>query len=106
MDAQARKRYEIMLKIGYVCLIFFPLASVILCYVMRSDVKDDPTLPSHCQWQIWTFWLSLILGIVGYVLTATLVGAVIGMPMLMGVWIWCLYRAIKGFMALEKNSAL
>lgn len=106
MEQGTRKKYEIMLKIGYVCIIFFPLVSVILSYIMRSDVSEDAILPSHCTWQIRTFWWSLGLGIVGYILTVTMVGAVVGLPLILAVWVWCIYRAIKGFFALEKNAAL
>lgn len=106
MEQPSKKKYEILLKIGYVCLIFFPLVSIVLSYVLRGDVREDPVLSSHCRWQIRTFWWSLLLGITGYILNMTIVGAVIGLPLLFGVWVWCLYRAIKGFLGLEKNQAV
>ena len=106
MDATTIKKYTLFLKIGYVCLVLFPIASVILCYVIRSDVRESPILPSHCNWQIKTFWVSFALVMIGYIITMTLVGALVGLPLLFGVFIWCIYRAIKGFLALEKNSAI
>ena len=106
MDAEARKKNMLILKVSYALLVLFPIASVIICYVMRGDVRDDPVMPSHCNWQIKTFWVSLALGLVGIVLTSTLIGAVVGGPLLLGVWIWCIYRAIKGFLTLDKNAAV
>ena len=106
MDDQEKKKYALMLKISYVCLVLFPIAAVIFCYVMRSDVREDPVMPSHCNWQIKTFWVSLALYIVGIMLSVTVIGALVGMPLLFGMFIWCIYRAVKGFLALEKNSAI
>ena len=106
MDAEARKKNMLILKISYFLLVFFPIASVIICYIMRSDMQDDLVMPSHCHWQIKTFWVSLGLAIVGYLLTITMIGALVGLPLIFGVWVWCLYRAIKGFLTLEKDAAV
>ena len=103
---------KLYLKISYVFLVIFPIVSVILCYIMRSDLSGNPMLLSHCQWQISTFWKSLIYGIilivVCMVLTIALpiIGALISMPLYLGLWAWCLYRAIKGFLQLEKDSSV
>ena len=43
--------------------------------------------------KIWQGITQIILGIVGIVLTVTMVGAIIGLPLLLAVWIWAIISA-------------
>lgn len=106
------EKYRMYFKISYAVSAFFPILSVIFCYVIRSDVRGDAILFSHCKWQIATFWMVLIGGIVGGLLCIMLafvlpiIGVLLAYPFLFALWGWCLYRVIKGFMALDKNSPI
>ena len=106
MEAEARKKNVFMIKISYICLALLTPIALIFCYLFRSDVKDDVVLTSHCNWQIKTGWIALALEIVGYLFIMTVIGAIIGLPLILVVTIWCIYRAIKGFLALEKDAAI
>ena len=63
-------------------------------------------LDSHFSWQIRTFWWSLLWVVIASVLIATFIGMVIGVPLMIGVGLWILYRIIRGWLALLSRSAM
>ncbi|POZ62686.1 hypothetical protein C2I19_07415 [Chromobacterium alticapitis] len=69
------------------------IVAVIINYVKRDEVRGT-LYESHFEWQIRTFWLALLGYVVGAVLTWLLVGFVI----LFAVWVWYIYRVVKGFL--------
>jgi uncharacterized membrane protein len=77
------------------------IAAVIINYLKRKEVEGT-WLESHFRWQIRTFWFGLLWSTIGVVLLFVLVGIVV----LMGVGAWVLYRAIKGWVALEDGKPL
>jgi len=77
------------------------IAGVIINYLKRKDVEGT-WLESHFRWQIRTFWYSLLWFGVGLVLLIV----VIGFFVLMGLAMWLLYRAIKGWLELEERKAM
>lgn len=67
------------------------IIGVIIAYVKRSDVAGTP-YESHMTSAIRTFWIGLIVGIVGFVLVFIFIGFIIlGVLML-----WQLFRIIRG----------
>jgi uncharacterized membrane protein len=80
---------------------FTIIAAVIVNYIKRRDVEGT-WLESHFRWQIRTFWYSLLWFGIGL---ATLV-VVIGFFVLMASALWVLYRAIKGWVALEDRKPM
>ena len=80
----------------------FPLiAGVIVNYVKRREVEGT-WLESHFRWQIRTFWYSLPWLGAGLVTLFILVGILI----LFVTAVWVLYRAIRGWIALEDGKAI
>lgn len=77
------------------------VAAVIINYLKRDEVRGT-WLESHFDWQIKTFWWMLIGVVVGWVLTLVLIGFLI----LLAVWIWYIYRIVKGWLALNDNRRL
>ncbi|KVA72219.1 DUF4870 family protein [Burkholderia ubonensis] len=77
------------------------LIAIIINYVKRSDTAGTP-YADHFEWQIRTFWRALIAYVIGFALL--FVG--IGFLVLGAVWIWTLYRIIKGWLYLNDNKAL
>ena len=77
------------------------LIAIIMNYVKRNEMRGT-WLESHVDWQIKTFWYSLIGYIVGFLLTAILIGYVI----ILVVFIWHVYRLIKGLTALNDNKPI
>jgi uncharacterized membrane protein len=81
------------------------IIAVIINYVKRDSVRGT-FLDSHFSWQIRTFWWSLLWVIVAGVMIATLIGAVIGIPLLLLVGLWVIYRIIRGWIALASRKAM
>ncbi len=69
------------------------IIGVIINYVKRDDARDT-WLYSHFNWQIRTFWFTLLWLIVG----GLLINTGLGFYIIMAVSIWLSYRIIKGWL--------
>lgn len=89
----------ILYFVGYFTLIPF-IVGVIIAHVQKGS--GDPLLDSHYDFQIRTFWISVLYGIVGFVLMVVLIG------FLVWAWwfIWSLIRNIKGILLLNENRPI
>ena len=76
------------------------VAAAIVASIGRSRTSDW-RLASHYRWQLRTCVFELIWGIVAAILILTIVGAVIGVPLAIAVFIWSIYRIVKGFIDLR-----
>lgn len=81
------------------------LLAVILNYIKRGTARDT-WLESHFRWQIRTFWFAFLWAIVAVTLIVTVIGAVVGIPLLFIVGIWVVYRVMRGWISLCSNQAL
>lgn len=81
------------------------IIAVIINYVKRDAVRGT-FLDSHFSWQIRTFWWSLLWVIIAMVMIATFVGIVIGVPLLLLLGLWVIYRIIRGWIALGNRKAM
>ena len=79
---------------------FVSIGGIILAYVNRGTAP--PWVETHYTWQIRSFWIGLVIGVIGIVSLFILVGALI---LLAGVIYW-LFRNIKGLTALNRNEAI
>ncbi len=80
---------------GWPSLHLATIGGVIIAYVQRNDVRGT-IWESHYEAMINTFWTSLVAGIAGVVMCMTIVGLVVGIPLLIGLVVWFLYRTIRG----------
>ena len=96
------KKVESTKKVVFVVYILYALSylfgityliGVIVAYVKKGDAEQS-WLEDHFRWQINTFWITLILGIVG--LATVVIG--IGWLILLGSAIWNIYRIVKGWL--------
>ncbi|MCL5966088.1 MAG: hypothetical protein M1550_02545 [Deltaproteobacteria bacterium] len=71
------------------------IVAIVIDYVKRDDARGT-FLESHFRWQIRTFWIALLWGAIGGILIL----AVVGIPVLIAGGIWCIYRIVKGWLAL------
>lgn len=76
------------------------IAGVIIAYLKRGEA--DSVSGSHFVYQIRTFWIGLLLTVIG-VLTAP-IG--IGFLVFLALLVWALVRCIKGLMANNDNRAI
>lgn len=75
------------------------IIAVIINYVKRNEVRGT-YLDSHFGWQIRTFWYAVVWFVIGAVLIATVLGMVIGVPLLIVAGLWVLYRIVRGWITL------
>jgi uncharacterized membrane protein len=81
------------------------IIAVIINYVKRGDVRGT-FLESHFSWQIRTFWWALLWFVIAGLFIITFIGMVIGVPLLLVVGIWVLYRIARGWLALFSNTPM
>jgi uncharacterized membrane protein len=77
------------------------IAAVVMAYIKLPEVRGT-YLESHCQQIIGTFWWSLLLGVVGVVLTFL----IIGFPILLGAFVWFVYRCVMGLVRISERRAV
>ena len=75
------------------------IIGLVINYVKRDETVGT-LYESHFNWQIRTFWWGLVWTIVGIVLSFIM----IGFAVLFVVWIWAIYRVVKGFLKLNDNQ--
>jgi uncharacterized membrane protein len=81
------------------------IIAVIINYVKRDNVRGT-FLDSHFSWQIRTFWWSLLWVVIAGILIATFIGMVIGIPLMVLVGLWILYRIVRGWLTLAGRKAM
>ena len=77
------------------------IIAVILNYLKRGDARGT-WLESHFNWQIRTFWWSLLWFAVGLALAVVLIGFLI----MCAAGLWVLYRAIRGWVELTEGKPM
>ena len=74
--------------------------ALVMSYVWRGDAAGS-YLSSHFDWLIRTFWFAVMWFVIAALFIFTIVGLVIGFPMLLVVGIWVVYRLARGLFALN-----
>jgi uncharacterized membrane protein len=77
------------------------IVGLIIAYVKRDELADTP-FASHMTSAIRTFWISLIVGIVGVLLS--IIG--IGIVVLIALAVWQLFRIIRGMIRAIDNQPI
>ena len=102
MQYTDEKKLESTKKVVFVVYILYALSylfgityliGVIIAYVKKGD-SGQAWIEDHLRWQINTFWVTLILGIIGTI--TIFIG--IGWFILIGSAIWNIYRIVKGWL--------
>lgn len=81
------------------------IVAVIMNYVKRADARGT-WVESHYRWQIRTFWYALLWFVIGWALILTLVGVVIGGPILIALTVWLVYRIGRGWLRLSDQRPM
>jgi uncharacterized membrane protein len=81
------------------------IVAVILNYVKRGDARGT-WADSHYRWQIRTFWFALLWAIIGWALIFTIIGAVVGVPILIALTLWLIYRIGRGWLRLRDRRPM
>jgi uncharacterized membrane protein len=85
------------------------IVAVIMNYVRRADVRGT-YLESHFTWQIRTFWWTLALSLLVFVVSAPLMPILVGfLTAPLGIFViglWVVYRVIRGWLALKERRTM
>jgi len=81
------------------------IIALVMSYIWRTDASYT-YLHSHFNWLIRTFWYAFIWIAIAWLLIITLVGIVIGVPLMLITGLWVVYRLCKGFLALNNQRAV
>jgi uncharacterized membrane protein len=77
------------------------LVGLIMAYVNKDEAPD--WLKTHYQFQIRTFWISMLYGFIGFLL---IFAFFIGILVIAFVYIWLIVRCVKGMKALDQRAAV
>jgi uncharacterized membrane protein len=75
------------------------IIAVIINYLKRSGARGS-WAESHYRWQIRTFWFALIWLLIAVLLVVTVIGAPVGLGLLLGLTVWLVYRIARGWLRL------
>jgi uncharacterized membrane protein len=81
------------------------IVAVILNYVKRGDARGT-WAESHYRWQIRTFWFAVLWFAIAVLLIVTILGAVIGVPILVVLTLWLIYRIVRGWLRLRDKRPM
>jgi uncharacterized membrane protein len=81
------------------------IAAVVLNYVKRGDARGS-WVESHYRWQIRTFWFALLWFVIGWAMIVTIIGALVGIPVLIALTVWLIYRIARGWMRLSDRRPM
>ncbi|MDQ9011810.1 hypothetical protein RFI36_19025 [Acinetobacter gerneri] len=120
----SNKTLTFALYILYIIAIFsagiLAIIALIINYVKMNDVRGT-IYESHFKWQINTFWWYLIWNVIAFIpfiflfftlddgvrFTSIAFGATVFCIAVVGLsWVWIVYRAIRGLIALNDNQAV
>jgi uncharacterized membrane protein len=89
----------LLFLVGWPCLHMSTVAGVVLAYIKRDDARGT-IWESHFHNMIEVFWISLVV----FIVAIPLCFVVIGIPILLGLFVWFLYRTIKGLIRAIENQ--
>ncbi len=75
------------------------LVGVIMAYINKGNAPE--WVQSHYRFQIRTFWIGLLFGVIGAVTAAFVVGILI----LVLLFVWWIVRCVKGMKYISQGSA-
>jgi uncharacterized membrane protein len=81
------------------------IAAAVVNYVKRDEVRGT-WAESPYRWQIRTFWFALAWFLVGWLFILTFVGALIGVPILLALTVWLIYRIVRGWLRLGDHRRM
>src|SRR3546814_182672 len=77
------------------------IVSLVISYIKSAETQNE-FIRSHHRYLIRTFWWTLCLGFVFGLLCWIL----IGIPLLIGLGIWWVYRMVRGFIAFSERRSI
>jgi uncharacterized membrane protein len=63
-------------------------------------------ISSHYRWQIRMFWFTLLWALIGWALVIMIIGAMVGVPILIALTLWLIYRIGRGWLRLRDRQPM
>lgn len=98
-DAETAKIIYILYLVG-IAVGITAIVGLVMAYINRDTAPE--WLKSHYQFQIRTFWISLLYGFVSILLCFIL----IGFALLFVLMLWLIIRCVKGLKAIEQRAPI
>ncbi len=76
------------------------VVGVVMAYIARDRAQGRAA--SHYEFQIRTFWLTLLYAAIGSVLSLVM----IGIPVLMATFVWYIIRNVKGLIRASQDEPI
>lgn len=80
------------------------IIALIINYVAKGDHGE--MIDSHQNWMIKTFWYAILGCFICMVLFFTIIGIPLGWLGLLVIWVWYVYRHIRGLIDLSNNKTM
>ncbi len=77
------------------------IVGLVLAYVWRGEAHQ-PWEATHYTYLIRTFWIGLVVGVIGIILSIVL----IGIPLLIAVGVWWLVRTVMSLINAQKRAPM
>ena len=81
---------------------FTPLIALVINYFKKNEVRGS-ILESHFRWQIRTFWWGLLWFCIATICIFTVILIPVGWLISGILFIWWVYRIVKGWLRLNKG---
>ena len=76
------------------------VVGVVMAYIARDRAQG--WVASHYEFQVRTFWLTLLYATIGLVLSLVM----IGIPVLMATFVWYIIRNVKGLIRASQDEPI
>jgi uncharacterized membrane protein len=83
-------------------LLVTAVAAVVINHIKISELERGSTAWTHHRWLLRTFWFTLLWSLVCLILTPLFIGF-LGYLVL---WLWCLYRFIRGVITFAEHRPM
>ena len=80
------------------------IIALIINYVVKGD--HGAMIDSHQSWMIKSFWYAILGCIISGILCITVIGLILGWIGFIAVWIWYIYRHIRGLIELAESKTM
>ena len=80
------------------------IIGLIINYVVKGEHGD--MIDSHQGWMIKSFWYAILGCLISGILVITVIGIFLGWIGFIAVWVWYIYRHIRGLIDLSSDKTM
>jgi uncharacterized membrane protein len=80
------------------------IIGLIINYVVKGEHGE--MIDSHQSWMIKSFWYAILGCLISGILVITVIGIFLGWIGFIAVWVWYIYRHIRGLIDLSSDKTM